>query len=355
MGECEVIIDRKHSFRLENGDSFGELALINSSPRTATVRCVAKSELWVLDRQTYQNTLKSLNRLNYEENNAFIDQVPIFDLLTKDQKEQLISTLATHSFQSGTFIIKKGDPGDLLYIVKEGKVQIERKRGSTLRSLGKGEYFGEQALLYDCRRTATVVADGDVVCLSLSRADLKDIFGDSFQILLYKNSARRAFDRSEVYLPLTQHHEELIERMKITAYQSYQTVISSQTPMSNGIWICLQGNLYQHGKVIAVTFGIIGDGFCQQPHGTSFDSHVTAVGEGETATAVGFISAFDILNICKGESWVKIANERQIVLTLQSIPLFKALTVAKLEIMAQTLQVKNYTMGETIVRAGDKG
>ena len=57
---------------MENGDSFGELALINDSGRSATIMWITDWEMWVLDRDSFQNTLKSLNRMNYEENSAFI-------------------------------------------------------------------------------------------------------------------------------------------------------------------------------------------------------------------------------------------------------------------------------------------
>ena len=129
--------------------------------------------MWVLDRDSFQNTLKSLNRMNYEENSAFISQIPVFDVLTDDQKERITTALISHNFQNGTTIIKEGDPGDLLYIVKEGTVKIYIGRTGTVRNLDKGEFFGEQALLYNCPRTATVVAEGETTCLSPSRADLK--------------------------------------------------------------------------------------------------------------------------------------------------------------------------------------
>ena len=46
--------------------------------------------------------------------------MPMFSLLTEDQKERVISALIVNNFQDGYAIIKEGDPGDLLYILKEG-------------------------------------------------------------------------------------------------------------------------------------------------------------------------------------------------------------------------------------------
>ena len=133
----------------------------------------------------------------------------------------------------------------MLYIIKEGTVKVKAQRLGDLRNLGKGEHFGEQALLYDSARTATVTADGEVVALSLSRVDLQCIFGDSFQGLLYKNSTRMAFDKSETFnvIPKEQY-EVLISKMTITTYENNSVVIPAGTIMCEGIWICLKGKLY---------------------------------------------------------------------------------------------------------------
>ena len=52
----------------------------------------------------------------------------MFDLLTQDQKERLISALVMNNFSNGFIIVKEGDPGDLLYIIKEGKVKVNSRR-----------------------------------------------------------------------------------------------------------------------------------------------------------------------------------------------------------------------------------
>ena len=58
-----------------------------------------------------------------------------------------------------------------------------------------------------------MVAEGDVALLSLSRVDLHTIFGESFDKVLVKNSARIALDKSETYRAIPSHHETLIECM----------------------------------------------------------------------------------------------------------------------------------------------
>jgi CRP-like cAMP-binding protein len=56
----------------------------------------------------------------------------------------------------------------------------------------KGQFFGEQTLLYDVPRTATVVAVGDVKCLSISRDMITEALGTNLGQIIYRNSIRIA-------------------------------------------------------------------------------------------------------------------------------------------------------------------
>ncbi|MGI9239360.1 MAG: cyclic nucleotide-binding domain-containing protein [Verrucomicrobiales bacterium] len=62
-------------------------------------------------------------------------------------------------------IFKEGDPSEFIYVVREGKVVVKHGDGdnSTLATLGAGEVFGEMGVVGETPRSATVVADGDVV------------------------------------------------------------------------------------------------------------------------------------------------------------------------------------------------
>jgi CRP-like cAMP-binding protein len=62
------------------------------------------------------------------------------------------------SFAAGEFVFKAGDPGETMYIVTEGEVNVVDGSGAILDTAGPGSIVGELALIDDEPRSATVVA-----------------------------------------------------------------------------------------------------------------------------------------------------------------------------------------------------
>ena len=62
------------------------------------------------------------------------------------------------NFAAGQSVFKAGDPGEAMYIITEGEVDILDGSGTTLETAGPGSIFGELALVDDEPRSATVVA-----------------------------------------------------------------------------------------------------------------------------------------------------------------------------------------------------
>lgn len=67
----------------------------------------------------------------------------------------------TKEFNKGDIIIKEGDPGREMYIIKSGSVDVVKSDGDReiiLATLSRGDFFGEMAILENIYRTATVKA-----------------------------------------------------------------------------------------------------------------------------------------------------------------------------------------------------
>ena len=74
----------------------------------------------------------------------------------------------TTSFAAGQFVFKAGDPGETMYVVMEGEVEI--LDGSVLlETAGPGSIVGELALIDDEPRSATVVAKTDCRLVPVDR------------------------------------------------------------------------------------------------------------------------------------------------------------------------------------------
>src|SRR5438270_4471846 len=110
-----------------------------------------------------------------ESEAVYLKQVSIFNGLNDDEVHDLISAAKRRTFRSGEVIFHRDDPGQMLYVIKEGKVKIclisPDGQEISLVVLGKGECFGELSLLDGLGRSADVIALERVECYTLQRSD----------------------------------------------------------------------------------------------------------------------------------------------------------------------------------------
>lgn len=110
---------------------------------------------------------------------SFLSEVPFFQLLDAQEREELAAHLDAVKFAAGTAIFNYGDPGDSLYVIRAGTVEIFFKDDTgariLLETLEAGHMFGELSLLDSGPRSASALAITDVEALRLDRGDL-DLF-----------------------------------------------------------------------------------------------------------------------------------------------------------------------------------
>lgn len=107
-------------------------------------------------------------------------QIPFFTDLPMDELDRLMSELEVVNLKSGEILFREGDVGEHLYIVVSGELEIvmgpETGGELVLNTLHEGEYIGEMSLIQPGGlRTAGSRARGDVVLLSMSRTQFKDL------------------------------------------------------------------------------------------------------------------------------------------------------------------------------------
>src|SRR6059036_574107 len=101
-------------------------------------------------------------------------QVPLFESLDDEAAKKLFELLESLDCKANTFLFRAGEAGDAMYVIERGKVRIcvQATDGHelTLAELGRGDFFGEMALLNEQRRSANAVVAEEARLAVLSRA-----------------------------------------------------------------------------------------------------------------------------------------------------------------------------------------
>lgn len=130
-----------------SGETSGERAVV----KTGDIPKHFKSE------ETTSYLLKSLRR------NKF------FSGLKQEQMDQLISSMDKKIIAGNVEIITEGEDGDILYILKSGTAVVSTKDEGEVAVLRGGTIFGELALLYHCKRNASITTSEECVVYRLHR------------------------------------------------------------------------------------------------------------------------------------------------------------------------------------------
>ena len=98
-----------------------------------------------------------------------LKQMPFFTDLSDEDLSNVIRIGSHAHFEEGQSIVEEGDPGDAMYIVLEGRAQVDV--GGRFHNLEPGSFVGEMALIRRRKRSATVKAVEPVTALKISSED----------------------------------------------------------------------------------------------------------------------------------------------------------------------------------------
>lgn len=118
--------------------------------------------------------------------------------------QQMFMRLQEIPHKKGDVVIRQGDEGDYYFIINRGRCKVMRisRTGQevTLAALGDGDAFGEEALLSDDKRNATVVMETDGVLMRLSKADFNELLKAPMQNEVDIQQAKRMVKNGAVLL-----------------------------------------------------------------------------------------------------------------------------------------------------------
>jgi len=186
---------------LEDGDSFGELALHGNGIRNASVVTATSTLLLKVELEDYQQSLLQMHEADLQERIEFLSRIFIFSDWPESDLRKVAYVMTSRKFEKNTTIIRQGTQTDSMYFLAEGVCRVlqnvpltarqhemlggksSRQRSGGGESSPKSEqllevcrlnqyqYFGELALLDKGDHTASVVSTSAVEVYVLSKYD----------------------------------------------------------------------------------------------------------------------------------------------------------------------------------------
>jgi voltage-gated potassium channel len=111
-------------------------------------------------------------------NKSIIEKVPFFRGASEDLLSAMMSRLESRVLLPGEVIFKIDDPGEEIYFIQAGDVEIKDQSQNPVATLSDGSFFGEMALISERPRSATAVAKNFCEVYTLSRKDFESLAQD---------------------------------------------------------------------------------------------------------------------------------------------------------------------------------
>ncbi len=103
-----------------------------------------------------------------------VTRVPIFASLGVVTLSEIVGKLRTRYYPARVLVLRRGDPGDSMFFICDGEVEVRLPTGGTVR-LGDGAFFGEMSLLNRQPRAASIVTTAPTTLLVLYASDFYEI------------------------------------------------------------------------------------------------------------------------------------------------------------------------------------
>ncbi len=181
--------------RLPEGDFFGEFGFFSNSRRTATVEALEETEVLEISKPDFEDIIREFPAVAqvlvkfYRERvlDSLFVRSPVFQTFSAEERRQVLNRVTMESFPAGAAVLQEGAPGDCLYIIKQGEVEVfttDPKLGRvSLARLKEGDFFGEISLLTGRPRSASVTALQPAELVRLKKQDYDQIAARHPQIV----------------------------------------------------------------------------------------------------------------------------------------------------------------------------
>jgi CRP-like cAMP-binding protein len=242
--------------RLRGGEPNAQHRLAHQSPRKVSAKCVTEVRYLAVDAglldvmltwdQTGSFEVNELNASTSGSNDDWMTkllQMRTFQMVPPANLQAMFMRMQQIQVEPGKEIVKQGDDGDFFYVIMAGRCMVTREspgqKPMRLAELDTGSCFGEEALISDSKRNATVTMLTRGSLMRLSKDDFRNLLNDPLSRRIGFNDAKKMVDEGkakwlDVRLPSEHQNQNLpgslnmplyLLRMKLSALDSKTTYI----------------------------------------------------------------------------------------------------------------------------------
>ena len=358
-GKVAVNVQNNTNNILTSWYTFGEISLFTEKRREEIIITKEYTELYIIDGESFRDIQKRNNEMMLKDKYNFLNNIFLFECLDKISKYNVAQKMKKKEFSSNTKIITQGEQGNTLYIIKEGMVSC-RIGLKEIRKLSNNEYFGQNAILIDVKRSADIITLQNTICYELSKQDLKEaLTNDYIEVILFcffKNAVEKNNNLKNIIIE--SHLHGVFNCFSIQQYTKNEHIYDPKNKeklksLNKKLVLVIEGSLFKNQTLFADKYKFIGEELFNDIDKTITDD-IYANPDAITLEA----DIFDIAKIMKIDlvkDKEKPLNILRAINKLKKIYLFRNLSDETLESIASGMKKQKFKQNEYIIKEGTEG
>jgi CRP-like cAMP-binding protein len=171
------------------GVLIGELAILEKSPRTATVTANEEITYIVFSEQVFKDLLSKFqadfNKIKQRIMlSRFMASVNLFKNFPTEIMSLFVESADMINFPAGHNVVEEGEEDKTFYLLLKGKLDV-LKNGKKVAELRQGDFFGEIALIVNVPRTATIHTTEECLFLYIEAKNFWKILSENIELAIY--------------------------------------------------------------------------------------------------------------------------------------------------------------------------
>lgn len=181
-GTCDYVVEGKVVGKASSGDSFGELALLYTCPRAATVVATTPVTLFRVDQKSFRYILQAQTEIGAQAKVKLLKDVSFLRDLSPTVITKLANAMQARPFTKDQLILKKGGDEVGFFVVEHGELLVS-DLGDDVTSyenvtIQPGEHFGERAIVTGLPPAGNVVAQTDGHLFHIDKDTFQEVIGN---------------------------------------------------------------------------------------------------------------------------------------------------------------------------------